>query len=114
MPNSTTINIRSPAGSHKVFLQQDTDTKRTIHAWIDNTARTITECSANGDGTALKGTAAIFIFHDVVSVEVDPASNAVTMVVSGAGVDYEGVLNSGEAPALVAFVKACGLPPLGS
>lgn len=114
MSNSTTINISSPAGSHKVFLQQDEDVRRTIHTWIDNVARPLTECSANSDGTALKGTTLIWIFHDVVSVSVDPASNSVAMDVSGANVDYSGVLNAGEAAGLVAFVKACKLPDLAA
>jgi hypothetical protein len=119
MPNTVTINISSPQGSHKVVMQQELDPStgspsRTINSSLDGKPHAITECSANSDGTALKGTAAIFWFHDVVSVEVDPASNAVTMDVSGAGIDYSGILGPGESAALVAFVKAAKLPDLAA
>lgn len=118
MSNTATINISSPSGTHQVFLEQDADVKRTIHSVLDGVAHPLTECSANSDGTAFKGNAAIraffMTFNDVVSVEVDPASNAVTMDVSGANLDYAGVLNPGQATALVAFVKACGLPDLAA
>lgn len=114
MPNTATINISSPAGSHKVFLQQDTDNKRNIHSWLDNAPHLITQCAANGDGTAFTGNTHIFIFNDAVSVEVDPASNTVTMDISGANAHYSGVLGPGEAAALVAFVKAANLPDLGA
>jgi hypothetical protein len=114
MTNTATINISSPSGSHKVFMQQDADNKRTIHTWLDNAPHAITGCSANSDGTSLTGTTHIFIFNDAVSVQVDPASNAVTMDISGANAHYSGVLNPGEAAALVAFVKACGLPDLAA
>src|ERR1700720_1869110 len=108
MPNTATINISSPAGSHKVVLQQSADNSRTINSSLDGNKHTITECSANSDGTAFTGNTHIFIFNDAVSVEVDPASNAVTMDISGANAHYSGVLGAGEAAALVAFVKKCG------
>ena len=114
MSNTATINISSPSGNHKVFMQQDADTRRTINSSLDGKPHAITECSANSDGTALKGTAAIFWFHDVVSVAVDPSSDTVTMNVSGAGIDYTGSVNPGQGAALVAFVKKCGLPDLSS
>lgn len=118
MSNTVTINISSPSGTHQVFLEQDADVKRAIHAVLDGLPHPLTECSAKADGTAFKGNTAIRVFwhtfNDVVSVEVDPASNAVTMDVSGADLDYSGVLNAGQASALVAFVKACGLPDLAA
>jgi hypothetical protein len=118
MSNTATINISSPSGTHQVFLEQDADVRRTIHAVLDGVAHPLTECSANSDGTALKGNTAIRVFfmtfNDVVSVAVDPTSNAVTMDVSGANLDYDGVLNAGQAAALVAFVKNCGLPDLAA
>ena len=114
MSNTATINISSPDGSHKVILQQDADNTRTINSSLDGKKHVITECSANSDGTAFTGNTHVFIFNDAVSVEVDPASNSVTMDISGVGAHYAGVLASGQAAALVAFIKKCGLPDLSS
>jgi hypothetical protein len=118
MPNTATINISSTAGAHTVFLQQDADVKRTIHAVLDGVAHPLTECSANSDGTAFQGNAAIRVFfatfNDKVSVQVDPASDTFSMNVSGAGIDDAGNVNPGQGAALVAFVKKCGLPDLSS
>jgi len=114
MTNSVTLHISSPAGEHKIFLQQDADTHRTIHSWLDTKPHLITDCSANSDGTALAGNTHILFWNDAVSVAVDPASNTVTMDVSGANAHYSGVLGAGEATALAAFVKACKLPDLAA
>lgn len=118
MSNTATININSTAGSHTVFLQQDADVKRTIHAVLDGVAHPLTECSSNGDGTSFKGNAAIRVFfatfHDVVSVEVDPASDTVALDVSGAGINDTGNVNPGQGAALAAFIKKCGLPDLAA
>lgn len=119
MPNSATINISSPAGSHKVFVQQDANNKRTINASLDGGEHDLYQCSANSDGTALNGLTDIhvpfWVFRgDKVALAVDGASNTATLDIAQAGVHASGVLGAGEAAALVAFVKACGLPDLAA
>ena len=119
MTISTTININSAAGSHKVFVEQSADNKRTLNASLDDSEHDLYECSANSDGTSLNGLTDIhvpfWVFRgDKVTLAVDVASNTATLDISQAGVHASGVLGAGEGAALVAFVKACGLPDLGA
>lgn len=112
MANTAQINIKSDQGFHRVFLRQDANEKRTIHSLIDNAPHAVVNCAASSDGMTLSGDTSVFIFTDRVTVTVDPANNTVRLSVSGANVDYAGVLTPDQSVALVAFVKACGLPDL--
>lgn len=112
MANTAQINIKSDQGFHMVFLRQDASAKRTIHSLIDDIPHAVVNCAASSDGMTLSGDTSILIFTDRVTVTVDPATNAIRLSVSGAGVDYAGVLTPDQATALVTFVKACGLPDL--
>jgi len=112
MANTAQINIKSDQGFHQVFLRQDASEKRTIHSLIDKAPHAVVNCAASGDGMTLSGDTSIFIFTDRVTVTVDSSTNTVRLSVSGAGVDYAGVIAPDQTTALVAFVKACGLPDL--
>jgi hypothetical protein len=112
MANTAQINIKSDQGFHRVFLRQDATAKRTIHSLIDNIPHAVVDCAASSDGTTVSGDTSILIFKDRVTVVVDTTTNTVRLSVSGANVDYAGVLDPAQATALVAFVKACGLPDL--
>ena len=112
MANTAQINIKSDQGFHRVFLRQDASVKRTIHSLIDNIPHAVVNCAASSDGMTLSGDTSVFIFTDRVTVTVDPASLAIRLSVSGANVDYAGVLTQDQANALVTFVKTCGLPDL--
>lgn len=112
MANTAQINIKSDQGFHQVFLRQDATAKRTIHSLIDNVPHAVVNCAASSDGNTLSGDTSVFIFTDRVTVTVDPVTHTVRLSVSGAGVDYAGVLTPEQDAALVAFVKACGLSDL--
>jgi hypothetical protein len=112
MANTAQIDIKSDQGFYRVFLLQDASAKRTIHSLINNAPHAVVNCAASSDGTTLSGDTTILIFTDRVTVTVDPATDSVRLSVSGAGVDYAGVLTANQATALVAFVKACALPDL--
>lgn len=116
MPNTVTLSIKSDQGFHKVFLQQDANVPRTIHALIDDVAHPITDCSATSDGTSLQGNTVIRVFiasfKDVAALTVDPVANAITMTVSGSKINFSGIIGAAQAAALVAFVKKCALPSL--
>ncbi len=119
MSNTATINISSPDGSHKVFVQQDADNKRTINSSVDTVKHILNECSANSEGSAFTFNTDIHVpfwtfYGDKGTLAVDVASNTATLDIAQAGFHASGVLGAGEAAALVAFVKACGLPDLGS
>lgn len=114
MSNTAQINIKSDQGFHRVFLRQDASAPRTIHSLLDDVPHALTECSASSDGMTFKGNTSIFIFTDVVSVTVDPATDTVTLSVSGADITYSGILTADQAANLVAFVKACKLPDLAA
>ncbi len=112
MANTAQIDIKSDQGFYKVFLRQDASAKRTIHSLINNMPHAVVNCAASSDGMTLSGDTSILIFTDRVTVTVDPATNTVRLSVSGAGIDYAGILTPEQATSLVTFVKACGLPDL--
>lgn len=112
MSNIATLNISSPQGSHKVVLQKG-KTPGTINSSLDDKAHALYDCSASSDGTSFSGTTLVVIFHDKVTVQLDPTTDSVAMNISGVG-SYSGVLGPGEAVAAIAFVKACNLPSLDS
>lgn len=112
MANTAQINIKSDQGFHKVFLRQDATAKRTIHSLVDDAPHAVVNCAASSDGMTLSGDTAILIFTDRVTVTVDPTTNTVRLSISGAGVDWAGVLDAAQAQTLIMFVKACGLPDL--
>lgn len=110
--NQVSIKINAPDTVHNVYLVQDTFTKTTIHATLDaNSPKDITGCTASSDGTQFKGIAHIFWFHDPLNLM--DSGNQVTLAVENVG-NYSGILSSADSAALVAFVKACGLPDLGT
>lgn len=120
MPNTVTMNVKSDQGFHKIFLQQDVDNHRTIHALVDKVAYPITSCSS-ASGTSLTGLTVIkktvlgitvASFTDAVALTVDPVALAVTMVIVNDGVAFSGILDAADATELVAFIKACNLPSL--
>lgn len=112
MANTAQLNIKSDQGFHRVFLRQDASAKRTIHSLIDDKPHAVVNCAASSDGMTLSGDTSIFIFTDRVTVTVDSTTNTVRLSVSGANVDYAGVLTPDQATALVTFVKSCALPDL--
>lgn len=112
MANTAQLNIKTDQGFHRVFLRQDASAKRTIHSLIDNGPHAVVNCAASTDGKTLSGDTTIFVFTDRVTVSLDDVTNTVRLSVSGANVDYAGILEPAQSQALVAFVKACGLPDL--
>ena len=109
MANTAQINIKSDQGFRRELLRQDASAKRTIHSLIDDAPHAVVNCAASSDGMTLSGDTTILIFTDRVTVTVDPTTNTVRLSVSGASVDYAGVIAPDQAAALVAFVKACNL-----
>ena len=123
MTNSAIINISSPAGSHTVVVQQDVDNRRTINASLDTAEHDLYECSASvsssGDNATLNGLTDIhvpfWVFRgDKVTLSVDVPSSTARLQCAQAGIDASGVLAAGQSAALVAFIKACGLPDLAA
>jgi hypothetical protein len=112
MANTAQINIKSDQGFHRVFLRQDASAKRTIHSLVDDIPHAVVNCAASADGATLSGDTSILIFTDRVLVTVDPATGTVRLTISGAGVDWAGILTPEQATAMITFVKACGLPDL--
>src|SRR5579863_4228018 len=108
MANTAQIDIKSDQGFYKVFLRQDGDPKnyRTIHTLINKIPHAVVDCVASSSGETLSGDTSILIFTDRVTVTLDPVTDTVRLSVSGAGVDYSGILSPKQAATLVAFVKA--------
>lgn len=115
MANTALLNIKSGQGFHKVFLQQDVNTPRTIVGLVDNVSHVITGCSATSDGESFKGMTAIKVafltFNDAVTVTLDPTTDELSMTVAGYKV-FSGILDPNQAAEAIAFVKACKLPSL--
>jgi hypothetical protein len=115
MQNQIILNITSPAGSHRIVVKQDTDNKRTINSSVDGRNHVVYACSANSSGDALHGLTDIWVWRgDKVILSVDIANHAVALDIAQAGIHYAGTVPTGQDTALVAFVKACGLPDLGA
>jgi hypothetical protein len=113
MSKQIILNITSPAGSHRIVVQQDANNKRTINSSVDGRNHVVYECSANGAGDSLSGLTDIWVWRgDKVTLSVDVANEAVALDISQAGIHYAGTVPAGQAASLVAFVKACGLPDL--
>lgn len=120
MPNTVTFKVKSDLGFHEIFLQQDVNAKRTVHALVDKVPYAITNCSS-ASGTSLTGSTVITkqvlgitvaSFTDAVAMTVDPVADAATLSITNDGVAFSGIISADDAAALVAFIKAAGLPSL--
>ena len=111
MPNSAKFNIDSPAGSHSIFLEQDSNTRTTIHCTFDGAAHDLTGMTANSNGTSAKGKIKIAFWNDDVAILLDSSANTITMIISGYQT-FSGVVTAGQLARAEAFLKACALPPL--
>ncbi|MFZ2105197.1 MAG: hypothetical protein WAV18_07405 [Roseiarcus sp.] len=110
--NAVTVTINSDTTVYKLSLVQDGDVFTTIHATLNGTAHDITDATASGEGTQVKGLTKWW-FVEELSVNMMVSGTSATLIIAQYQ-NFTGTIGAADSAALIAFVKACALPPISS